>query len=92
MSLLCPHLIHLWRPWQGIGKSPRRQVALKRHSTQGTEISLDDIDAEFARDNHCLTLWPFSDSMASFPRINALDEDQVGGVLPVLLWQSWKLS
>ena len=56
MSLLCPHLIHLWRPWQGIGKSPRRQVALKRHSTQGTEISLDDIDAEFARDNHCLTL------------------------------------
>ena len=24
-----PHLIHLWR-WQGIGKSPRRQVALKR--------------------------------------------------------------
>ena len=56
MSLLCPHLIHLWRPWQGIGKSPRRQVALKRHSTHGTEISLDDIDAEFARDNHCLTL------------------------------------
>ena len=56
MSLLCPHLIHLWCPWQGIGKSPRRQVALKRHSTHGTEISLDDIDAEFARDNHCLTL------------------------------------